>query len=128
MTSTKIAETTASTGETTGVFHNEDLKRYEIWLDEAKVGHADYSVRPGEIHFVHTEVDPAQQGKNLAAILMRETIENVREAGSTKVVPVCSYVVRYMERHPETHDLLLNPIEDAVAACRIDTKKFGSQA
>ncbi len=128
MTSTKIAETTASTGETTRVFHNEDLKRYEIWLDESKVGHADYSVRPGEIHFVHTEVDPAQQGKNLAAILMRETIENVREAGSTKVVPVCSYVVRYMERHPETHDLLLNPIEDAVAACRIDTKKFGSQA
>ncbi len=125
MTSTKIAETTASTGETTRVFHNEDLKRYEIWLDESKVGHADYSVRPGEIHFVHTEVDPAQQGKNLAAILMRETIENVREAGSTKVVPVCSYVVRYMERHPETHDLLLNPIEDAVAACRIDTKKFG---
>ncbi len=128
MTSTKIAETTASTGETTRVFHNEDLKRYEIWLDESKVGHADYSVRPGEIHFVHTEVDPAQQGKNLAAILMRETIENVREAGSTKVVPVCSYVVRYMERHPETHDLLLNPIEDAVAACRIDSKKFGSQA
>jgi predicted GNAT family acetyltransferase len=74
MTSTKIAETTASTGETTRVFHNADLKRYEIWLDDAKVGHADYSVRPGEIHFVHTEVDPAQQGKNLAAILMRESI------------------------------------------------------
>jgi predicted GNAT family acetyltransferase len=128
MTSTKIAETTASTGETTRVFHNADLKRYEIWLDEAKVGHADYSVRPGEIPFVHTEVDPAQQGKNLAAILMRETIENVREAGSTKIVPVCSYVVRYMERHPETQDLLLNPIEDAVAACRIDTKKFGGKA
>jgi len=128
MTSTKIAETTASTGETTRVFHNTDLKRYEIWLDETKVGHADYSVRPGEIHFVHTEVDPAQQGKNLAAILMRETLEDVREAGNTKVVPVCSYVVRYMERHPDTHDLLLNPIEDAVAACRIDTKKFGGKA
>jgi hypothetical protein len=24
-----------------------------------------------------------------------------------------------MERHPETHDLLLNPIEEAVAACQI---------
>ena len=128
MNSTKIAETTASTGEVTRIFHAPELKRYEIWLDDAKVGHADYSVRPGEIHFVHTEVDPAQQGKNLAAILMRETIEDVRAAGNTKIVPVCSYVVRYMERHPETQDLLLNPIEDAVAACRIDTNKFGKKA
>ena len=127
MTSTKIAESTASTGEVTTVFHNADLKRYEIWLDATKVGHADYSVRPGEIHFVHTEVDPAQQGKNLAAILTRESLSDIREAGNTKVVPVCSYVVRYMERHPETHDLLLNPIEEAVAACRIDTNKFSKK-
>lgn len=128
MTSTKIAETTASTGETTRVFHNGELKRYEIWLDETKVGHADYSVRPGEIHFVHTEVNPDQQGKNLAAILMRESIEDVRQAANAKIVPVCSYVVRYMERHPETQDLLLNPIEDAIAACRIDTNKFSKKA
>jgi len=126
MTNQLIAESTASTGETTRVFHNTDLKRYEIWLNETKVGHADYSVRPGELHFVHTEVDPAQQGKNLAAILMRETLNDVRSEGKSKVVPVCSYVVRYMERHPDTHDLLLNPIEDAVAACRIDNKKFGA--
>jgi uncharacterized protein len=128
MTSTKIAETAASTGEVTRVFHNAELKRYEIWLDEAKVGHADYSLRPGEIHFVHTEVDPAHQGKNLAAILTRESIADVRESGKSKIVPVCSYVVRYMERHPETQDILLNPIEEAAAACRIDTNKFSGKA
>ena len=128
MNTTQIAESTASTGEVTRVFHNPDLKRYEIWLDESKVGHADYSLRPGEVHFVHTEVNPEQQGKNLAAILTRESINAVREAGSSKIVPVCSYVVRYMERHPETHDLLLNPIEEAAAACRIDTNKFSKDA
>jgi len=101
------------------VVHNTQQRRYEIWIGDEKVGHADYSVRPGEIHFVHTEVDPAHQGKNLAAILTRESLAAVREAGKDKVVPVCSYVVRYMEKHPETHDLLLNPIEDAVAACRL---------
>jgi uncharacterized protein len=101
------------------VINNSELRRYEIWLGDEKVGHADYSVRPGEIHFVHTEVDPAHQGKNLAAILTRESLASVRAAGKDKVVPVCSYVVRYMEKHPETHDLLLNPIEDAVAACRL---------
>jgi predicted GNAT family acetyltransferase len=108
----------------TEVIHNEELKRYEIWLDGEKVGHADYSVRPGEIHFVHTEVDPAQQGKNLAAILMQATLDDVRaNRSSEKVVPVCSYVVRYMQKHPETQDLLLNPIEDAVAACQLKPKR-----
>jgi uncharacterized protein len=110
------------------VIHSSDLRRYEIWLEDEKVGHADYSIRPGEIHFVHTEVDPAHQGKNLAAILTREALAAVREAGKDKVVPVCSYVVRYMEKHPETHDLLLNPIEDAVAACRLpNPAKFAAK-
>jgi predicted GNAT family acetyltransferase len=110
------------------VVHNSELRRYEIWLGDEKVGHADYSVRPGEIHFVHTEVDPAHQGKNLAAILTREALASVRAAGKDKVVPVCSYVVRYMEKHPETHDLLLNPIEDAVAACRLpNPAKFAAK-
>ncbi|MEY4310675.1 MAG: hypothetical protein RLZ71_601, partial [Actinomycetota bacterium] len=44
------------------------------------------------------------QGKNLAAILMRESFEDVRERG-LKVRPVCSYVVKYMDIHPETADL-----------------------
>jgi predicted GNAT family acetyltransferase len=110
------------------VIHNIQSRRYEIWLGDEKVGHADYSVRPGEIHFVHTEVDPAHQGKNLAAILMRESLADVRTNGTAKVVPVCSYVVRYMERHPDTHDLLLNPIDEAAAACRIpNPQKFADK-
>lgn len=103
----------------TEVKHNRELRRYEIWLEGERVGLADYKEAPGEIHFVHTEVDPAQQGKNLAAILMKAALDDVRAEGKAKVVPVCSYVVRYMEKHPETQDLLLNPIEDAVAACKV---------
>ncbi|MFM1951162.1 MAG: hypothetical protein RL418_849 [Actinomycetota bacterium] len=78
----------------------------------------DYSFRPGEIHLVHTEVDPAHQGKNLAAILLRESLAIIRHEAMGKVVPVCSYTVKYMEKHPDTQDLLLNPIEDAIAQCR----------
>lgn len=110
------------------VVHNSAKHRYEIFIGDDKVGHADYSLMPGEIHFVHTEVDPAHQGKNLAAILMRESLADVRAQGKAKVVPVCSYTVRYMERHPETQDLLLNPIEEAVAACQIPRpEKFAAK-
>jgi len=100
------------------VVHEEQNKRYEILLGEDRVGLMDYSLAPGEIHLVHTEVDPEHQGKNLAAILLRESLADIRTKGTHKVVPVCSYTVRYMEKHPETQDLLLNPIEDAIAACR----------
>jgi predicted GNAT family acetyltransferase len=100
------------------VIHNKQDHRYELWLEDSKIGHADYSVTPGERHFVHTEVDPNHQNKGYAANLMREALEDVRTTSKDKVVPVCSYVVMYMKRHPETHDLLKGSIEDAIAACR----------
>jgi len=88
------------------VLHNSDLTRYEIWLGEEKIGHADYQDINGELHFTHTEVDPAHQGKNYAAILMREALKDIQENDLGKVWPVCPYVVTYMKRHPETQVLL----------------------
>jgi len=105
--------------ETPVVKHNTAEHRYEIWLGDDMAGELDYSLMLGEIHFVHTGVNPAHQGKNLAAILTREALADVRAKGKNKVVPVCSYTVRYMEKHPETQDLLKDPIEEAAAACRL---------
>ena len=100
------------------VTHNPMQSRFEIFLDDERVGLMDYLRANGEIHLTHTEVDPAHQGKNLAAILLRESLATIRSEDMGKVVPICSYTVKYMEKHPETQDLLLNPIEDAIAACR----------
>ena len=109
------------------VRHNVEKHRYEIWIGDEKAGHADYSLMPGEIHFVHTEVNPVHQGKNLAAILTKYALDDVRAQGKAKVVPVCSYTVRYMEKHPDTQDLLLNPIEEAAAACRLPNVEKASE-
>jgi hypothetical protein len=54
----------------------------------------------------------------LAAILVRESLQGIRDQGDRQVVPVCSYVVKYMEKHPDTNDLLKGTIEEAVASCR----------
>lgn len=90
----------------TQVIHNQDQNRYEVWIDGEKVGHADYTRMLGELHFVHTEVDPAHQGKNLASILMKGAVDDVRAHDRGKIKPVCSYVVLWFKKHPEEADLL----------------------
>ncbi len=87
------------------VIHNAELHRYEINLDGEKVGHADYKVDGDVLVFDHTEVDLAHQGKNLAGILMRHALEDVRARG-LKMRPVCSYVVKFVERYDEFADLV----------------------
>ena len=89
----------------TEVVHNEELSRYEILLEGEKVGHADYKTVGDVLVFDHTEVDPAQQGKNLAGIMMRAALEDVRARG-LKIRPVCSYVVKFVERYDEFADLV----------------------
>ena len=107
------------TDSTPNVVHEPAAHRYAIFIGNEEVGHLEYSQMVNEIHFTHTFVNPAHQGKNLAAILTKFALDDVRAEGQHKVVPVCSYTVRYMEKHPETQDLLLNPIEDAIAMCKL---------
>ena len=101
------------------VIHQPDQNRYAIFLDGEEVGEASYTKKDDRWIFDHTFVNPAHQGKNLAAILIREAFVDIRENQHVLVEPTCSYVVRYMEKRPETHDLLALPIEDAVAACKL---------
>jgi hypothetical protein len=64
------------------VVHNEKSHRYEIWVNDVRVGLGNYSLMPGERHFVHTEEIPEHQGKNFAAILMREALLDVRKSSN----------------------------------------------
>ena len=106
---------------TARVSHNPAESRYEIFLDDKMIGLADYELNDGVARFVHTEITPSLRGKSYAADLMKATFEGIRagDLGKVKVIPVCSYVVLYMQRHPELHDLLGIPIEEAAAACRL---------
>ena len=103
----------------TEVIHQADQNRYVIFLDGEEVGEATYTPKGNRWVFDHTFVNPVHQGKNLAAILVREAFEDIRANQHVLVEPTCSYVVRYMEKRPETHDLLAIPIEDAIAFCKL---------
>jgi uncharacterized protein len=53
----------------------------------------------------HAEVPHALRGGGVGSALVKGTLDLVRQRGD-KVVPLCSFVAHYMERHPEVQDLL----------------------
>ena len=78
--------------------------RFEAVVD----GHqcvADYLRRGQQAVFHHTEVPSALQGRGIAAKLVAEALAWARSEG-LKVVPSCSYVRVYIDRHPSEQDLL----------------------
>lgn len=86
------------------VHNNRAEARYELEVDgEAAI--AAYHPRGGAIAFTHTQVPPTLEGRGIASRLIKGALADVRAQG-LKVVPLCSFVAAYIERHPEEQDLL----------------------
>ena len=86
------------------VVHRPERNRFEAEVD-GLLSVADYRISDKVMHMTHTEVPPQQHGRGIAAALVVAALAHARAQG-LKVDPVCSYVSRYMQRHPQTHDLL----------------------
>lgn len=82
-----------------------DASRYEIRDGDRLLGAAAYQRRGDQVVFVHTEVDDSQEHSGLGGRLVRAALDDVRGRGLT-VVPVCSFVRGWIERHPEYRDLV----------------------
>jgi predicted GNAT family acetyltransferase len=80
-----------------------DAQRFTLATTPASV--LDYELSAGRVTFTHTGVPPAYQGQGLAAQLVEAGLQWAREAG-LKVVPACSYVHAYIQRHPEWQHLV----------------------
>jgi hypothetical protein len=65
----------------------------------------DYQRQAGRVVFTHTGVPPAYQGQGLAAQLVRAGLQWARAEG-LQVIPACSYVQLYLQRHPEWQNLV----------------------
>jgi uncharacterized protein len=79
---------------------NPQRGRYEVYADGELAGFAEYRLRGDRMALTHTETEPALQGRGLAAVLVRAALEAARDAGLW-VLPYCSYVRTFIERHPE---------------------------
>ncbi|MFY1599282.1 GNAT family N-acetyltransferase [Micromonospora sp. WMMD737] len=79
--------------------------RFEILVDDALAGFTAYLPRGEVLVFTHTEVDPRFQNMGVGAALVRGTLDQLRERGTT-LVPRCPFVAAFIGRHPEFADLV----------------------
>ncbi|MFG6466668.1 GNAT family N-acetyltransferase [Roseateles sp. BYS87W] len=83
--------------------HEPDRQRFT--LPTTPVSVLDYHRGGDRITFTQTGVPDAYRGQGLAAQLVQAGLVWARDQG-LKVVPACSYVHLYIQRHPEWQTLL----------------------
>ena len=82
---------------------NTALNRYELDIDSA-VAFANYRRTATADIITHTETPRALRGRGIASELIKGALGLIRADGR-KVVAGCSFVVDYLERHPEEADV-----------------------
>ncbi len=85
--------------------HQPAACRFVARLAGAEAGECVYRRDGARMQIVHTEVDPALQGRGIAAALVEAAVAQARRE-RWQVVPRCSYVRAWLRRHPEAADVL----------------------
>ncbi|WP_132992260.1 GNAT family N-acetyltransferase [Gordonia zhaorongruii] len=95
---------------TISVTHVAPRERYlaeltEDGADPVEVGYVDYTQGGDHRALTHTVIYDRFGGRGFAGEVVRQVLDDVRDSG-LQVVPVCSYVQSYLEKHPEYSDLV----------------------
>lgn len=86
------------------VRHNAAESRFEATVD-GQLSVADYQLREGEMVMTHTYVPPTLRGRGIAEKLVRAALEHAKKE-QLRVVPACSYVDVFIQRHAEYRTLV----------------------
>ena len=87
--------------------HEPDQNRFATETDEGTAV-LEYVLKPGRIAYVHTGVPEGARGEDVGTALVEHGLQYARDEG-LRVIPLCPFVKAYMDRHPETQDLLARP-------------------
>ena len=89
---------------TIDVRDNVSRGRFELQLDGG-IAFVDYRRAAGVVTLVHAEVPAALGGRGYGSQLVRGTLDRLRAEGA-RVVPLCPFIVAFIERNPAYRDLL----------------------
>lgn len=83
---------------------NKKLHNFEFVVEGYR-SFIDYVIKYELVYLIHTEVAPELEGKGVASAMVTKTLAYL-EAQGRQIVPRCSYVLTYLERHPEWKKLV----------------------
>ncbi len=86
------------------VRHNAAERRFETVVDRV-LSVAEYELGAGTMTMTHTLVPPALRGRGIAEKLVRAALDWARTE-RLRVVPACSYVATFVQRHAEYQPLV----------------------
>jgi uncharacterized protein len=86
------------------VRHNAAAGRYELEV-HGRLALLEYAMQADRMVITHTFVPPELRGRGLAEKLVRRALDDARTQDA-KVVPACSYVDAFIQRHAEYQSLL----------------------
>ena len=79
--------------------------QWEARLGDDVAGYLAYERRDDGVALLHTVVDPQHEGKGVAGQLVRAAVDDARASG-TGLLPYCSYVRGWLQRHPDEVELV----------------------
>jgi uncharacterized protein len=82
---------------------NKAQQRFELDT-EAGVAFANYRLTPSAVIITHTETPRALRGRGIASELVEGALDLIRADGH-KVIAGCSFVVDYLNKHPQHADI-----------------------
>jgi predicted GNAT family acetyltransferase len=79
---------------------------FEIADDDGhRIGVIYYHLRDGALVMTRAEVDPGVQGHGVGSSLVGGALDQVRATGRA-IVPVCPFIIYFIDKHPEYTDLV----------------------
>ncbi|GAA2082807.1 N-acetyltransferase [Aeromicrobium tamlense] len=89
---------------TVDITHNAAEQQYEIAVDGERAGFTEAREEGDVVVFPHTIIDERFEGQGLASQLVTFALDDVRARGKKARIH-CSYIKRFVEKHPEYQDL-----------------------
>lgn len=89
-----------------------DQGRYAMYVGGELVSVLDYRVNGDAVAFPHTYTVPKHRGHGYAAQLVEYAVADVESTTTKRIVPMCWFVGKWFDDHPEKADLLSRSAAD----------------
>lgn len=85
--------------ENIALHDNKAESRFEMTF-ENRLSLIEYEIDGNVISLLHTEVDPALEGRGAGTAIVEKVLAHIEKSG-LQLIPLCPFVVAYIKRHPD---------------------------